>query len=241
MNKEEILDLFFKGEISRSDLQGFLDRGEIAESDIQAFGHFTKALEESDSIKTREFLEKLETSSSPSSNGKMLLFGIFGVLLLLLLSFYFLKKYTPVEDQKIDLTQFAFLYPSESNSRSNDSIDAPQSEVYLKAKTYYANSEYAQFEIHYEEYKDSLSLVEPLQLQYISSLIALKKYSKLLIAVPEINCNSTECIQSMDWYRMFSLIATDKIDEAKSILMNIQKNPDHIFYSDSEKVLQEIK
>lgn len=242
MNKEEILDRFFKGEITQTELKGYLDRGEIDDSDIQSFSHLTSALKRKDTQEARQYLLGLDDLKDSNRNGswKKILIAVVLVLIVgVSLFFLFLKKADVVEP-KVDITKFAYLYPSEINSRSTDTINISESEVLSQSKTYYANSEYENYINYYEENKNILSLTEPPQLQYVSALIALKKYEKVLSAQNDIACNTTDCIQNLEWYTMISLIATNDMDKAKQMLDGIQKNANHIFNTDSKKLLKEL-
>jgi hypothetical protein len=245
MKKEEILDQFFKGEITQSELKGYVDRGDIDDTDVQSFGHLTTALEEKDVNETRQFLNDLNDQNDSQSprNWKTIMVTLLGILILSASLIYFFSKEEETVSPKanLDVTQFAYLYPSDTNTRSSEDTSINVDKVSAQAQTYYANSDYDNHMKYYEEHKELLSATESSQLQYVSSLIALKKYEKVLKIGGEINCETIECTQNLEWYSIISLIATDQAEKAKRMLENIGKDSNHIFYSDAERLNKELK
>ena len=244
MKKEEILDQFFKGRITQNELKGHLDRGDIDDSDVQSFSHLTTTLEKKDEAETRQFLNDLDDRNDfqRSKRWKTILFTLLGLLILggSLIYFVTKKEESVTPKSKVDVTQFAYLFPSDTNTRSTEDNTINLDKVSVQAKTYYANSDYENHMKYYEEHTELLSTTESSQLQYLSSLIALKKYEKVLKAEGDIRCETVECGQNLEWYSIISLIATDQAEKANRMLAEIGKDSKHIFYSDAERLKKEL-
>ncbi len=240
MNKEEILDRFFKDELTLAEIKKYRDQGIITDSDIQSFSHLIAALEKKDAEDTRQYLNNLEAQSQPRPKKKVNPYLIIGLLAILLLLGYFILDRIQPAKENLDIAQYAFLYPPDENSRSIDTLSIAESSIVTQAKAYYANSEFEQFISFYEANKSALSKIESQQLQYVSALIALKNYGKVLSVKNDIACQSRECAQNLEWYNMISLIGSGQMEASKKALMDIQTNPNHIFYNDSKRLLEEL-
>jgi hypothetical protein len=239
-NNENILDSYFKGELSESELKLIIERGDLGKSEMGSYLHLLAALEKSDEEKTRKDLRAIEQKSTSKGIKKIALLIAVAIMLLTISLFYFLNDTGHVTEHNIDVTKFAFLYPSETNTRSFENINEISSNEMSQEEANYANGDFKSYIEYFEKNRIQLSNFDEPQLRYISSLVATEQYTKVISKIDMVNCKSKSCTQNLEWYQIISLLGSSQNDRALNALLEIDLNEEHPFHTDSKKLIQEL-